>query len=80
MALPSLTVPQLKSQSQQGAKNSLVDASSEPVKTSDGVSEMSARVISLSHNMSTAAGYPLINTGKNYIDLYLYMRTYKSNS
>lgn len=76
MALPSLPVPQLKCpssqiQGQQGAKSSLVDASSEPVKTSDGVSEMSARMISVSHNMSPATNHPLINTGKEAINTYL---------
>ncbi|KAB5546252.1 hypothetical protein PHYPO_G00069920 [Pangasianodon hypophthalmus] len=79
MALPSLPVPQLKSPSsqalgQQGVKTSLADASSEPVKTSDGVSEMSARVISVSHNMGTATNHPLINTGKKDIDSYLVSR------
>lgn len=75
IALPSLPVPHLKSlssQSQglQGAKTGLADASSEPVKASDGVNEMSTRVISMSHNMSTATNHPLINTGKKDINSY----------
>ncbi|XP_060749613.1 polyhomeotic-like protein 2 isoform X2 [Tachysurus vachellii] len=66
VALPSLSVPQLKSlssqaQGQQGAKPGIVGAS-EPAKMSDGVSEMNAHVISMSHNVSTATNHPLINT------------------
>lgn len=74
VALPSLSVPQLKSlssQGQQGAKPGIVDASSEPAKMSDGVSEMNARVISVSHNLSTATNHPLINTGKKDINSYV---------
>lgn len=79
MALPSLHVPQLKipnSQNQQAVKTSLADASSEPAKMSDGVSEISARVISVSHNMNTATNHPLINTGKKDIDSYLILLVY----
>lgn len=75
IALPSLPVPQLKSlssqaQGLQGAKNGLTDASSEPAKMSDGANEMSTRVISMSHNMSTTTNHPLINTGKKAINTY----------
>ncbi|XP_026776823.3 polyhomeotic-like protein 2 isoform X1 [Pangasianodon hypophthalmus] len=82
MALPSLPVPQLKSPSsqalgQQGVKTSLADASSEPVKTSDGVSEMSARVISVSHNMGTATNHPLINTAYAQIQTHQLLQQHK---
>lgn len=74
LALQSLPLPQLKSpssQGQQGVKTRQGDASSEQVKISDGASEMSARVISVNHNMSTATSHPLINTGKKNTDSYL---------
>ncbi|GAA6072057.1 polyhomeotic-like protein 2 isoform X1, partial [Tachysurus ichikawai] len=76
VAFPSLSVPQLKSlssqaQGQQGAKPGIVGASSEPAKMSDGVSQMNAHVISMSHNMSTATNHPLINTGKKDISSYV---------
>ncbi|MCJ8741593.1 hypothetical protein PDJAM_G00072490 [Pangasius djambal] len=82
MALPSLPVPQLKSPSsqalgQQGAKTSLADASSEPVKTSDGVSEMSARVIGVSHNMGTATNHSLINTAYAQIQTHQLLQQHK---
>lgn len=72
MALPNLPVPQLKSQ--QGVKTSLTDASLESATTNDGVSEMSARVISVSHNMSSATSHPLISNGKRHINSYLICR------
>ncbi|KAF5904690.1 polyhomeotic-like protein 2 isoform X1 [Clarias magur] len=74
---PQLKSPSSQTQSQQGAKSSLVDASSEPVKTSDGISEMSARVISVSHNMSTAASYPLINTAYAQIQTHQLLQQHK---
>lgn len=72
LALPSLPVPQLKSpcsqsQSQQGVKTGLTDVLSEPATTNDCVGEMSARVISVSHSMSSATNHPLINNGKKAI-------------
>ncbi|XP_058265225.1 polyhomeotic-like protein 2 isoform X2 [Hemibagrus wyckioides] len=82
VALPSLSVPQLKSlssqaQGQQGAKPGIVDASSEPAKMSDGVSEMNARVISVSHNMSTATNHPLINTAYAQIQTHQLLQQHK---
>ncbi|XP_060794248.1 polyhomeotic-like protein 2 isoform X2 [Neoarius graeffei] len=82
IALPSLPVPQLKSlssqaQGLQGAKNGLADASSEPAKMSDGANEMSTRVISMSHNMSTTTNHPLINTAYAQIQTHQLLQQHK---
>ncbi|TSM04815.1 Polyhomeotic-like protein 2 [Bagarius yarrelli] len=73
VTLPSLPVQQLKSlssQVQQGVKSG-------EAKMSDGVSEMSAHVISVSHNMSTATNHPLINTAYAQIQTHQLLQQHK---
>uniref|UniRef100_W5LRE7 Polyhomeotic homolog 2a (Drosophila) n=1 Tax=Astyanax mexicanus TaxID=7994 RepID=W5LRE7_ASTMX len=87
LTLPSQPGPQLKSSclgpqgpqgpTAAGAKASPADASSEPMKTNDAASDVSARVVSVSHNMATVTSHPLINTAYTQIQTHQLLQQHK---
>ncbi|XP_022533185.2 polyhomeotic-like protein 2 isoform X2 [Astyanax mexicanus] len=87
LTLPSQPGPQLKSSclgpqgpqdpTAAGAKASPADASSEPMKTNDAASDLSARVVSVSHNMATVTSHPLINTAYTQIQTHQLLQQHK---
>lgn len=74
LALTSLHGSHLKGpsvQMHQGANTSTGSVASDPEKTNNCAGEMSAQVISVSHNMSTVSNHPLINTAYAQIQTQL---------
>ncbi|KAL7859901.1 hypothetical protein SRHO_G00150480 [Serrasalmus rhombeus] len=83
--LPSQPGTQLKSSSlpgQQGptaagAKASPADAPSEPGKTNESANDVGARMVSVSHNMTTVTSHPLINTAYTQIQTHQLLQQHK---
>uniref|UniRef100_A0AAR2JRP3 Polyhomeotic homolog 2b (Drosophila) n=1 Tax=Pygocentrus nattereri TaxID=42514 RepID=A0AAR2JRP3_PYGNA len=85
LTLPSQPGTQLKSSSlpgQQGptaagAKASPADAPSEPGKTNESANDVGARMVSVSHNMTTVTSHPLINTAYTQIQTHQLLQQHK---